>query len=131
MNSTLNISSNAITSPTPPQSSGVPGISPVTQATYSIVSVITILGNMLTIMVFIQEKNLLKKSYNNLIMSLAIADVLTDITLITNPAFVLGDAFPYPTNPVLGEIYCRFRWSRVPIFQLVVFSVYIVSVLTT
>ena len=131
MNSTLNISSNAVTSPTPPQSRAVPGISPVTQATYSIVSVITILGNMLTILVFIQEKNLLKKSYNKLILSLAIADVLTAITLITNPAFVLGDAFPYPTSPVLGEIYCRVIWSRVPIFQLVVFSVYIVSVLTT
>ena len=66
-----------------------------------------------------------------LILSLAIADVLTAINLITNPAFVLGDVFPYPTNPVLGEIFCRAIWSRVFLFQLVVFSAYICLALAT
>ena len=66
-----------------------------------------------------------------LILSLAIADVLTAILLITNPAFVLGDSFPYPTSPVLGEIFCRVIWSRVFLFQLVVFSAYIFLALAT
>ena len=33
------------------------------------------------------EKKLLKKSYNILILSLAITDALTDICLVTNPAY--------------------------------------------
>ena len=56
--------------------------------------------------------------------------MLTAITLITNPAFVLGNAFPYPTNPVLGETFCRVIWSRAFVFQLVVFSVYLSWALT-
>ena len=89
------------------------------------------LGNTLVILVFVWDKKLLKKSYNMLILSLAISDVLTAFLLITNPAFVLGDAFPYPTNHVLGDIFCRVIWSRAFLFQLVVFSAYICMALAT
>ena len=89
------------------------------------------IGNMLVILVFVWEKKLLKKSYNMLILSLAIADVLTAFLLITNPVFVLGDSFPYPTNHVLGDIFCRVIWTRVFLFQLVVFSAYICMALAT
>ena len=89
------------------------------------------IGNTLVILVFVWEKKLLKKSYNMLILSLAISDVLTAIMLITNPAFVLGEAFPYPTNHVLGDIFCRVIWSRAFLFQLVVFSAYICMALAT
>ena len=131
MNETLSSSSNVITSPTPPQTSAVTGISiAARQVTYSIICTIAILGNTLVILVFVWDKKLLKKSYNLLILSLAIADVLTAITLITYPAFVLGDSFPVPTNSVLGEIFCRVIWSRVFIFQLVVLSVYLCLALT-
>ena len=106
-------------------------LNPVLQAVYSMISVVAILGNTMTILVFIFDKNLLKKSHNMLILALAIADVLTAVQLITHPAFVLGDAFPYPTDPVLGEIFCRIIWSRVFLFQLVVFSAYIALFLTT
>ena len=131
MNETLNISSNKIKTPALTQSKEVAGISAATQVTYSIICTIAILGNALVIMVFVWDKKLLKKSYNLLILSLAIADVLTAITLITNPGFVLGDSFPVSTNPVLGEIFCRVIWSRAFIFQLVVFSVYLSLALTT
>ena len=56
---------------------------------------------------------------------------MTALLLITNPAFVLGNVFPYPTNHVIGEIFCRFIWSRVILFQLVVFSAYICMALAT
>ena len=107
------------------------GITTFTQTGYSILAIIAFIGNTLVILVFFQDKKLLKKSYNMLILSLAIADVLTAITLITNPAFVLGDAFPYPTTPVYGEIFCRVIWSRAFLFQLVVFSAYICLALAT
>ena len=58
------------------------------------------------------EKKLLKKSYNILILSLAITDALTSICLVTNPAYIYGDLFSYPKSPALGEIFCRFIWSR-------------------
>ena len=132
MNSTVNTLSNAMGSVTgsPPLRKSASGITTTTQAIYSIISTIAILGNTLTILVFVLDKKLLKKSYNVFILFLAIADVLTAINLITNPAFVLGDAFPYPTDPILGDIFCRVIWSRVFIFQLVVFSVYITLLLT-
>ena len=109
----------------------LPGITTFTRATYSILATIALVGNTLVILVFIWDKKLLKKSYNMLILFLAISDVLTAIMLITNPAFVLGDAFPYPTNHVLGDIFCRVIWSRVFLFQLVVFSAYICMALAT
>ena len=117
-------------SPTPPSIQNVDGISPLSQATYSIISAVAFIGNTLVILVFVWDKKLLKKSYNKFILSLAIADVLTAINLITNPAFVLGDEFPYPTSPFLGEIFCRLIWSRVFLFQLVTFSAYMCLGLT-
>ena len=107
------------------------GITPFTQISYSIIATVAFLGNTLVISIFARDRKLLKKSYNVLILSLAIADVLTAITLITNPAFVLGDAFPYPNNHVLAEFFCRMIWSRVFLFQLVVFSAYICLALAT
>ena len=85
----------------------------------------------LLILFSIQDRKLLRKSYNILILSLAVADILTAINLITNPAFVLGDAFPYPSNPILSDIFCRVIWSRMLLFQLLVFSAYICLGLVT
>jgi len=111
-------------------SSTAPGITAFTQIAYSIIATVAFFGNILVISIFLRDRKLLKKSYNMLILSLAIADVLTAILLITNPAFVLGDAFPYPSNHVLANIFCRVIWSRVFLFQLVIFSAYICLALT-
>ena len=107
-----------------------PGITAFTQIAYSIIATVAFLGNVLVISILLRDRKLLKKSYNMLILSLAIADVLTAVLLITNPAFVLGDAFPYPSNHVLANVFCRVVWSRVFLFQLVIFSAYICLALT-
>ncbi|KAM7444989.1 hypothetical protein ABFA07_006519 [Porites harrisoni] len=125
-NQSVETSSSPQTTSQPP-----PGLTTFTQVTYSVLASIALVGNTLVIVVFIQDRKLLRKSYNILILSLAVADVLTAISLITNPAFVLGDAFPYPTNPILGDIFCRVIWSRTFLFQLVVFSGYICLALVT
>ena len=117
----MNVSNSSTAVPNQPP----PGITTFTRTTYSILATVAIIGNTLVILVFVWDKKLLKKSYNMLILSLAISDVLTAFLLITNPAFVLGDAFPYPANHVLGDIFCRVIWSRAFLFQLVVFSAYI------
>lgn len=130
MNSSLNKISTMETSPISSQTIAASGITNTTQVMCSVLCTLAIPGNMVTILVFISERRLLEKSYNILILTLAIADVMTAILLITNPSFVVGNAFPYPTNPVLGEIFCRVIWSRVFLFQLVLFSIYITLVLT-
>lgn len=128
----MNSSSNSTASPSLPKgTSAMPGITPFTQITYSVIATVAFLGNTLVICVFGRERTLLKKSYNILILTLAIADVLTATLLVTNPAFVLGDSFPYPTNHVMGAIFCRFFWDRVFLFQLVIFSAYICLALST
>ena len=132
MNTSLvNISTNATSLTSSSQrSSTPPGITAFTQITYSVIATVAFLGNMLVISIFCRDRKLLKKSYNMLILSLAIADVLTAILLITNPAFVLGDSFPYPSNHFLANIFCLIVWSRVFLFQLVIFSAYICLALT-
>ena len=127
--SSLNSSSSVITSSAPSHTHGARE-SPTMQVGYIIICVTAILGNTLTILTFSLERRLLKKSYNILIVTLAIADVLTAIMVIISPAYVLGKAFPYPTNPIMGEIFCRFISNKVMIFQLIFFSVYITLVLT-
>ena len=102
----------------------------MTQISYGIICVVAIIGNTLTIVMFVMERQLLKKSYNMLIMFLAISDVLTAVSIIINPFYVLGDAIPYPQNPILGEIFCRFIYNEVLVFHLIYFSVYITLVLT-
>lgn len=124
-------SMNVSNSSTPSSSQPLPGITNFTRFTYSILSIVAMIGNTLVILVFVENKKLLRKSYNILILSLAVSDVMTALLLITNPAFVLGNVFPYPTNHVIGEIFCRFIWSRVILFQLVVFSAYICMALAT
>lgn len=107
------------------------GITTFTRAMYSVLATIAFIGNMLVILVIARDKRLLKKSYSMLILSLAVADILTAVNLITSLAFVHGDSFPYPTSTTLGEVFCRVIWSRVFLFLLVVFSVYICLALVT
>ena len=102
----------------------------VLQVSYICICTLAILGNTLTIAMFALERELLKKSYNMLILVLATNDVLIAVNVIVNPSYVMRNWFPYPTNPFIGEIFCRFIYNRVLIFQLIFFSVYITLVLT-
>ena len=132
MDSSSNHSSNTSSGLPSPTSDVQQGRTFYTQTANSIIAVIALLGNTLVILLLVvNRKTLLKKSYNMLILSLAISDVLTAFLLITNPALVLGDSFPYPTNHIVGDIFCRVIWSRVFLFQLVVFSAYICLALAT
>lgn len=133
MNST-NVSSNASTtvSSAAPASEVKIGRSLYTQTTCFIIATMAFLGNLLVILLILVKKGkFLKKSYNILILSLAMSDILTALMLVTNPAMVLGDAFPYPNNHVLGDVFCRIIWSRTFLFQLLVFSAYICVALAT
>ena len=98
---------------------------------YICISVMALFGNTLTIMMFALEKQLLKKSFNILILVLAITDVLIAVNVSLNPTYgLLLDGTSFPKNPILQDVLCRFIYSRVIIFHLVYFSVYITLVLT-
>ena len=98
---------------------------------YICISVMALFGNTLTIIMFALERQSLKKSYNILILVLAITDVLIAVNVSLNPSygFVL-DATSYPKSPILQDVFCRFIYSRVIVFHLVFFSIYITLVLT-
>ena len=108
-------------SPTSPLSQNARGISSIQQATYCGISTVAFLGNTLVVLVFVWDKKLLKKSYNILILALAIAGVLTTICLIINMAIVIDEA----TKTIVGEIICRLIWNRFLPYHLVIFSMYI------
>ena len=129
MDSPVNASiSTNLSKPTPsPQK--LP-ITAFTRNTYISIASLAFLGNALVILVFVQKRALLKKSYNVLIFSLAISDIAISLNLISSPAFIFGEAFPYPSDHLLSEIFCRFIWTRAILFQLVVFSVYVCVALT-
>ena len=93
MNSSLNKISTTETSSTSSQAIAASGITNTTQVMYSVLCTLAIPGNMVTILVFIRERRLLEKSYNILILTLAIADVMTAILLITNPLLLLVTHF--------------------------------------
>ena len=130
MNVSRNISRVTASPSQSPTSQGT-GITSFTKTTYLVLAVVAFIGNLLVILVFIRDRKLLKKSYNMLILSLAVSDVITAILLVTNPAFVLGDSFPYPSVHTLSDMFCRLIWNRMFLFQLVVFSAYICLALTT
>ena len=49
---------------------------------------------------------------------------------LTSPGFGLGDLIRRPSNEVVGTILCPVFWSRVFLFQLLFFTVYITLLLT-
>ena len=128
MNASWNISlKGGMTPPTPASSPDVANLGSFTKAIYCVISTVSFIGNTLVILVFVWDKKLLKKSYNMFILSLAIADMFTGITLMTSPVFI---TFPRPTSPFLGELFCRLLWNFFLPWQLGIFSVHICLLLT-
>lgn len=96
------------------------------QATFSMAA------NILVVLLFTCRKQLLSKPHNRCILSLAIADILTSISVLTSPNFVLGEKFYNPKGHsyLTRELYCRFLWSSWLPFALGVTSLYTSAVLS-
>lgn len=96
------------------------------QATFSIGA------NLLVVFLFTCRKQLLSKPHNSCILSLAITDILTSISVLTSPNFVLGEKFYNPKGHsyLTRELYCRFLWSSWLPFALGVTSLYTSVVLS-
>lgn len=67
-------------------------------------SSVALFGNTLVILVFVFDRRLLKKSYNILILSLAVSDVLSAVIVIMTH---VANHYILPSNPVYGAIFCK------------------------
>ncbi|XP_028414219.1 somatostatin receptor type 4-like [Dendronephthya gigantea] len=83
------------------------------------ISIIAFLGNSLTVLLFIKKSELLKKTYNCLILALAVQDILQAIFIAILPGYILDeDAYTLPTDRTLRWMFCKLFWSQFFIFAL-------------
>ena len=57
------------------------------------ISIIAFLGNSLTVLLFIKKSEWLKKTYNCLILALAIQDIYQAIFIVILPGYILHEDF--------------------------------------
>ena len=90
------------------------------------IAVLALFGNLLVVFLFMRNSGWLKKAHSNLILALAITDILAAICVLTVPLFIHeSDVYRVPENEFLRELYCRVVWSHYLVFSLGVTSVYL------
>ena len=97
----------------------------VSAALFGIISVVTLTGNILVVVLFTKRQDWLKNAHACLLLALAIQDIIIAITLLVLPGFALpADVYDLPTHPKLRELYCSLVWSWYVPFALSVASIY-------
>lgn len=92
---------------------------------FGIVAAIAIVGNIILMILFARKHNWLKKVHTCLLLSLAIQDIMTAITLLVLPGFVLPiDVFEPPKSPIMRDLFCTLVWSWFVPFALSIVSIY-------
>ncbi len=90
------------------------------------IAILALSGNFLVVFLFIRNRGWLQKAHSNLILMLAITDILTAICVLCVPLFIHeSDVYSVPENEFLRELYCRVVWSHYIVFSLGVTSVYL------
>ena len=106
-------------------------MSHVTNALLAIIAVVALIGNAMTVVLFIKKYKWLKKACNCLVLALSIQDILVAICLLVIPSFVLDeDIYPLPSKATERVIFCSLVWSHYFPFALGVTSVYTCLMLT-
>ena len=97
----------------------------VTKVIFSLTACLALIGNILVLLLFFRFPTWLKRAHNQCILSLAVTDILTAISLLVVPKFVQdADSYQVPSNYVARETYCRIVWSHFIPFSLGITSVY-------
>lgn len=100
---------------------------------FSIQASFSLIANLLVVVLFIHRTNMLRNPHYCCILSLAITDILTSISVLTSPiSYGFGEKF-YSAKEygyVAREVYCRLLWSSSLPFTLGVASLYISTVLS-
>lgn len=93
---------------------------------FACIAVLALSGNLLVVFLFVRNRAWLKKAHSNLILALAITDILTAICVLCVPLFIHeNDVYPVPEVEFWRELYCRIVWSHYLVFSLGVTSVYL------
>ena len=97
---------------------------------FSVIASLALIENTAVLLLFVRNTTWLKRPHNQCILSLAIADVMTAISLLVLSKFVTEqNAFTVPSDHLAREVYCRVIWSHFIPFSLGITSVYTCLVL--
>lgn len=93
---------------------------------YSTEVVFSLIANFLVVFLFMCRRRLLCNPHNRCILSLAITDILTSITVFFSPGLVLEEKFHNAKeySNVTREIYCRVLYSNFLPFAFAATSLY-------
>ena len=99
---------------------------------YSVTASVALVGNLCVVYMFACCRKLLENPHNRCILNLALADILTALSLFSNPKFVLDETFYRVSSQthVTRELYCRLVWSHYLPFSLGITSLYTCVVLS-
>ena len=99
---------------------------------FSIQATLSLMANFLVVFLFTYHRQLLRNPHNRCILSLAITDILTSISVLASPNYILGEKFYNPNahDQLTREFYCRVLWSNWLPFALGVTSLYTSVVLS-
>ena len=99
---------------------------------YSVTASIALVGNLCVVYMFARRRKLLEKSHNRCILNLALIDIFTALSLLSNPRMVLDETFYQVSsqNYLTRELYCRIIWSKCLPFSLGITSLYICVIIS-
>lgn len=94
---------------------------------FSIQATFSVLANFLVVFLFTYSRHLLRSPHNRFILSLAITDILTSVSIFACPDFIFGEEFynSKRCDHLAREFYCRFLWNSSLPFALGTTSLYI------
>ena len=99
---------------------------------YSVTASIALVGNLCVVYMFARRRKLLKKSHNRCILNLALTDIFTALSVLSNPGMVLDETFYQVSSQsyLTRELYCRIIWSKCLPFSLGITSLYICVIIS-
>ena len=96
------------------------------------IAMLSFVGNLLVIVLFLHNKKWLKRTYGRLVFALAVVDLLTAICLFSTPLAIHHEKkMNKPKDKVARELFCRLLWSHYILFSFGITSIYTCLVLTT
>lgn len=97
----------------------------------AVTAVLALIGNILVVILFIKNRQWLKKAHTCLLLALALQDIFTAIGFLVLPGFVQSaDVYDPPAGAALSQLFCSVIWSRYIPFALAIASVYTCLMLT-
>ena len=106
--------------------------SPLMNGLFIFIALLSFVGNLLVVVLFLRNKKWLYQTYGRLVFALAVVDMLTAVCLFATPLAVHHEKRMHsPSKGIAREMYCRLLWSHYILFSFGITSIYTCLVLTT